>query len=74
MELQTSDYIDDRELEERTPNARSTWQKRRISGDTPPWYRIGGRVYYKWSEVQAWIEDKQNRRRSTSDMTGAPHQ
>jgi predicted DNA-binding transcriptional regulator AlpA len=48
--------LDDRDLERLTGGKRSTWQKRRLTGDGPPFIRIGGRlVRYRRSEVEAWL-------------------
>ncbi|MDF1735169.1 MAG: helix-turn-helix domain-containing protein [Minwuia sp.] len=38
--------------------------KARCRGDGPPFYRIGGRIYYRRSEYLAWLE--QHRHTSTS--------
>lgn len=49
-------YVDDRELERRTPIRRITWQTWRRHRFGPPVYRIGRRCIYRWAEVVAWIE------------------
>ncbi len=54
--LRMPDYVDDRALSARTPIARVTWQTMRQKGEGPPFYRLGRRCLYKWSEVAAWIE------------------
>ncbi|MGO9543270.1 MAG: helix-turn-helix transcriptional regulator [Rhodomicrobium sp.] len=46
----------------------STLNKARMTGDSPPFYKIGGRVVYRLGEIQAWLDTK--RRRSTSDEGG----
>lgn len=57
--------IDTNELAEKTGIAASTWNKRRLTGDSPPHMKIGRRVLYRWSDVEAWLEGKL--RQSTSD-------
>jgi hypothetical protein len=63
---ENDEFVDDGELEERTGISASTWKKRRITGDTPPYLKIGRRVLYRWrSDVVPWLETRI--RRSTSD-------
>ncbi len=39
--------------------ARITMQMRRLKKkDTPPAYKFGRKVLYKWSEVEAWAESR----------------
>jgi hypothetical protein len=52
----TAEYVDDRDLARRTPISRSQWQSYRHKGGGPPWLRVGKRCVYKWSDVQAWLE------------------
>jgi hypothetical protein len=60
------ELLSDDELEERTGISASTWKKRRITGDTPPYLKIGRRVLYRWrADVVPWLENRI--RRSTSD-------
>jgi predicted DNA-binding transcriptional regulator AlpA len=47
--------LDDRDLERLTGGKRSTWQKKRLTGDGPPFIRIGRLVRYRRSEVEAWL-------------------
>jgi hypothetical protein len=49
-------YVDDRELERRTPIRRITWQTWRRRGAGPPFYKVGRRCVYRWTEVVAWLE------------------
>ena len=53
---QEPDFVDDRQLAERTPIKRETWQQWRMRGDGPRFFRVGRRVLYRWSEVADWIE------------------
>ena len=47
--------LDDRDLEQITGRARSTWQKSRLTGEGPPFIRSGRLVRYRASEVEAWL-------------------
>jgi predicted DNA-binding transcriptional regulator AlpA len=58
--------LDDRELERRTGAKRSTWQKKRLTGDGPPFIRLGRLVRYRQSEFEAWLAAIPSLR-STSD-------
>ncbi len=42
-----------------------TLEKWAVTGDGPPFYKLGGRVLYEQSDLEAWIASK--RRISTSD-------
>jgi len=52
------DYVDDRTLATRTPIARVTWKTWRAKGEGPAYYRIGRRCLYRWSDVEAWLEQR----------------
>ncbi|MEE2526234.1 helix-turn-helix domain-containing protein [Hyphobacterium sp. HN65] len=58
-------YVDTSRLAEHTGIAASTWTKRRLTGDGPHFIKIGRRVLYRWSDVEAWFE--QHLQASTSD-------
>ncbi len=58
--------IDENELERRTGVSASTWSKRRKSGHTMPFYKIGKNIRYRWSDVVAWLEAN-TKQRSTAD-------
>lgn len=62
-----ADYglIDTAELARRTGTSTSTWTCRRVSGDGPPFIKVGKCVRYQWRDVEAWLESQ--KRRSTSD-------
>jgi crotonobetainyl-CoA:carnitine CoA-transferase CaiB-like acyl-CoA transferase len=53
----SSEYVDDRDLAARTPLSRVTWQTMRARRAGPPFYKIGRRCFYKWLEVQQWLEE-----------------
>ena len=51
-------FIDEKELAEITSIHRRTWQKYRLYGKPPKFYKINGNVRYDLDEVLAWIESK----------------
>jgi predicted DNA-binding transcriptional regulator AlpA len=59
--------IDTEELARRTNTAAITWAKRRMLGGahTPPFLKIGRTVRYRWSDVEAWLANRE--RGSTSE-------
>ncbi len=59
------ELVDTRVLEKRTGVAAATWNNRRVTGDTPPFLKIGARVLYRWADVEAWLDTKV--RHSTSE-------
>lgn len=65
--LPPTELIDENELERRTGVSASTWAKRRTSGHTPPFMKIGKNVRYLWSDVLAWL-DANTKQRSTADL------
>lgn len=52
----TDEYLDERQLAERTPISRATWRRMRAAGGGPPARRVGRRVVYHWPSVRAWID------------------
>jgi len=60
-----TEFLDTHGLALRTGIAASTWTKRRLTGDTPPFAKIGRRVLYRWPDVEAWLASRI--RTSTSD-------
>lgn len=75
MECQTR-LPDDDELitdvilgaETHTPTSR--WQKARLTGDGPPFLKIGHLVRYRRGDVRAWLAS-QRRLQSTSEVEAA---
>ena len=65
----TNEYVDTRKLAEITGISASTWNKRRLTGDTPPFTKIGKSVRYRISTVKAWMTERE--RRSTSENPAA---
>jgi predicted DNA-binding transcriptional regulator AlpA len=54
------------ELAQKTGFTQRFWEGRRLSGDTPPFIRLGFRaVRYRWEDVSKWLADRL--RTSTSD-------
>lgn len=62
---ESDEYIDTDRLAELTGIAAITWAKRRLSGETPRYLKIGRRVLYRWSDVKTWLDGCV--RTSTSD-------
>jgi predicted DNA-binding transcriptional regulator AlpA len=52
---QIAPLMSDFDLERLTGRARSTWQKARLTGDGPPFIRLGRLVRYRASDVEAWL-------------------
>jgi predicted DNA-binding transcriptional regulator AlpA len=67
---ENSQYVDTRELAKLTGVSASTWNKRRLTGDTPPFVKIGRSVRYHVPVVVAWLAHHQ--RSSTSDSYRRP--
>jgi predicted DNA-binding transcriptional regulator AlpA len=59
------EYVNTRKLAEITGISASTWNKRRLTGDTPPFSKIGKSVRYHIPTVRAWMDERM--RRSTSE-------
>ena len=60
--MQTSTQADEwlctKEVAWLTKRSTSTFEKARLPGrwNGLPWYKVGGRVLYRRSEVEAWLE------------------
>jgi predicted DNA-binding transcriptional regulator AlpA len=50
------EYVSELTLEQLTGIKRKTWQKHRLFGRGPAYYRLCGAIRYRLSEVVAWIE------------------
>jgi predicted DNA-binding transcriptional regulator AlpA len=59
------ELLDERAVAEITGESTRTWERRRTSGDGPPYYRLGRSVRYDRNEVLEWV--RQRRRKSTSE-------
>ncbi len=65
MDTTPQEYVDTKGLQALTGISASTWNKRRLTGDTPPFSKIGKSVRYHVPTVKAWMDE--HLRRSTSD-------
>ena len=66
------EYVDDWELERRTPFKRSTFQTLRSRGGGPPFIKSpSGTILYRWGDVVTWVGQPIN---STSQYESKPHQ
>jgi predicted DNA-binding transcriptional regulator AlpA len=68
-DLERDILIDEKELARRTGISASTWSKRRLTGDTPAFIKVGKSCRYRWSTVQAWLATRE--RKSTNDPGNA---
>jgi hypothetical protein len=71
VEPQEDSLLTDYDLERETQTARSTWQKKRLTGDGPPFVKIGRSVRYPRSGWKAWLAARP-RLLSTSDPRHTP--
>jgi predicted DNA-binding transcriptional regulator AlpA len=65
--MNPNEYVDVKGLAAITGISASTWNKRRLTGDTPPFSKIGKSVRYHVPIVRAWMDERM--RRSTSEST-----
>ena len=61
----TSDYMTPKEAAEYLRSSPSTLAKRRITGNSPPFTRIGSAIRYRRVDLDIWMNG--NVRRSTSE-------
>jgi len=52
------DYIDTKTLAARTAVAAVTWEQWRLRREGPPYFKLGRRCLYEWTEVERWIEEQ----------------
>lgn len=51
------EFVTDAQLEQRTQIKQATWRKwRSRGGKGPAYFKVNGRVLYRWADVLAWIE------------------
>lgn len=62
-------WLDSKGLEAHTGIAASTWNKKRVSGDGPPFAKVGGRCLYDIADVEEYLQSR--KRRSTSEPATA---
>jgi predicted DNA-binding transcriptional regulator AlpA len=65
--MSPNEYVNVKDLATLTGISASTWNKRRLTGDTPPFTKIGKSVRYHVPTVKEWLA--QHQRRSTSEST-----
>lgn len=63
------EYVNVRRLAEMTGISASTWNKRRLTGDTPPFSKVGKSVRYHVPTVKEWMAGRVCR--STSEGAAA---
>jgi len=63
------EYVTTYELADLTGISASTWNKRRLTGDSPLFVKVGKSVRYHVPTAKAWLAERA--RRSTSDL-GSP--
>ena len=49
-------FVSDKVLPDLTGRSRRTWQKDRLLGRGPRWFKLHGQVVYDLDEVLRWIE------------------
>ena len=65
------EYVDTRKLAEIAGISASTWNKRRLTGDAPPFTKIGKSVRYHIPTVREWMNERMRRSTSQSTATAA---
>jgi predicted DNA-binding transcriptional regulator AlpA len=67
--MSPNEYVDVRSLAAITGISASTWNKRRLTGDTPPFAKIGKAVRYHLPTVKEWMASHE--RRSTPESAAS---
>jgi predicted DNA-binding transcriptional regulator AlpA len=67
--MSPNEYVNVKGLAAITGISASTWNKRRLTGDTPPFTKVGKSVRYHVPTVKEWLAARQ--RRSTSESTAS---
>jgi predicted DNA-binding transcriptional regulator AlpA len=67
--MNPNEYVDVKGLAAITGISVSTWNKRRLTGDTPPFSKIGRSVGYHVPTVKTWMDERL--RCSTSDHSAS---
>ena len=52
------EYLDTNELAELTKTKAQTWRKKRWRGDSPRFVKLGNRVLYRRSDVEAYLAER----------------
>ncbi len=53
----TAEFLSEREVAKRIGLSLASLQRRRMAGDGPEYARIGGRLLYRWDDVERWFEE-----------------
>ncbi len=53
----TAEFLSEKEVAERIGLSLASLQRRRMAGDGPEHARIGGRLLYRWEDVERWFEE-----------------
>jgi hypothetical protein len=69
MQQKTRRWATTKQVAEHTHSSDSKFEKMRVIGDGPPFYKFGKTVLYDLNEVDEWIAEW--RRESTSDAIPA---
>jgi hypothetical protein len=40
-----------------TGTSKSTWEKMRMRGEGPPFIKVRNLIWYRWTEVNAWLRE-----------------
>lgn len=56
-EADTQPLLSPQELADHLKVSVATIYQWRYRSEGPPGFKLGGRVRYRWAEVQAWLED-----------------
>ena len=67
--MSANEYVNVQMLATITGISASTWNKRRLTGDTPPFTKVGKSIRYHIPTVREWMAARE--RRSTSDSIAA---
>jgi predicted DNA-binding transcriptional regulator AlpA len=71
MDATSKEYVDTKGLEAITGISASTWNKRRVTGDTPPFMKVGRSVRYHVQTVRDWMAERAQRSTSEGARTAA---
>jgi len=58
MSYPTNEFLTTNQLAELTHTKPQTWRRRRWSGDSPPYVKLGSRVLYRRADVEAWLDER----------------
>jgi predicted DNA-binding transcriptional regulator AlpA len=65
MVMEPKEFVDTRELAQVTGISKSTWDKRRLTGNSPPYIKVGRSVRYHLQTAISWMKNRS--RHSTSE-------